>query len=1043
MSTLDTNLNKTISRNYYTNRATFQVEILTESTNIPSLFEITQKGFEIRTVDITTVSLPFSKNPSISFHQTDDLLLRIDVSKEKCILISCLNFNDRYLIYKTFQMYKFYNFQEFNFDKSFSFSGTIIGKTLEIESVSQRCLSEKTITFEISITSGLNFLPTKITKHTPTVLKIHNGSIQIISGGIVLATYPWKSILQLDFDLIQPKILKLKTKKNQIVFECSNKYLSELLYRCFKYFKSPPLRQMVKEPKPVSILTLQKSTRTLRSVKGSIRSSQQRTHLLRHTLKGIQSNLSKQNNYENFSSTSDDEDINFEEDGFQTFDSQQFLNRKSLLDKDQKTNLNMEYEIDHFHNDELRKTTPSKDAFEIAIQGKGMMSMNGYIEISGSYLKLFFPHRKFGIDKLSTNDLDSEKTIQTWEMNAFELNLSLTIFKKKRRCKTLIFEHISNSKNLNEDVDSENSDESESENENENIFKIDQNFKLYPNIFIKEKFQNHSLYAYDLKNSQHTHSTQFSILFLNYTDYKSFIKQYDQQKLRFNNNIVEGINLDSINDHLYLQIPNTVVSKQLPFTKFVFNARLIGKQHNRILLICNNNWITIFFNNGIKIYPINQCSTIVNKKNPLKLFLKIQNNPSYLIEFFELTNSALFSNIIKKSKNNKTWGYSIKGNTKPLVLNNIEDNAKGKGKGKEKEKEKENNNNLNTINCNKFGKFINCYPIDIIQESTKFIGSVLLTTKVLLLTIGYKIYCFNFTRNFTISFEKKQLNKINLLPVQSNSSSPRVQIIFNSQMEKLTFALDFLIIKQSLFPKVILKNFNQNINIFNIMSFEDNHTQKQLNKIQNKIKSFLKKEVKINKKILKKERLQKKKDQNQKTKTKKKKTQKKKKNLSINNKNSSSGKETKFNHKEDSQSNSEKELQKERSKSKSKKKSKSKHKSESESEPEYQSNNKEDSQSNSENESQQEKFKSKSETETESESETEFKSEPESDIKSEHKSGKEEKKSNSSDNDVENSSNKKDEVSDMTDQSNSSDRSLHHSSSQSNNKLSSDQSEDY
>ncbi|KAJ6228060.1 hypothetical protein M0813_09198 [Anaeramoeba flamelloides] len=763
---------------------------------------------------------------------------------------------------------------------------------------------------------------------------------------------------------------------------------------------------MFKEPKPVSILALQKSTKTLRNVQVSKKLSQQRTHMHQHTLKGIQSPLSNQNKHGNFCSTSGDENIDFEEDGFEKFEPKNRHNQKSLFGKDQKTNLNMEYENDHCQNDELRKTTPSKNAFEIAIEEIGMMTTNGYIEISGSYLKLFSPRLKFGFEKLPIYDLNSEKPIQDWEMKAFELNLSLTLFKKKPQCNTLIFEHISNDSNLDKNGNSEvNGNESENENEKKNILKIDQDFKFNSNNFIKENFKNHSLYVYDLKNCQNTNSTQFSILFLNYTDYKSFIKQYDKQKLRFNKNIVENINLDSIIDHLYLQIPNTVISKQLPVTKFVFHAMHIGKQSHRIILICNNNWITFFFSNGIKIYPINQCQAIINTKNPLKMFLKIQNKTFYLIEFFELTNSTLFSNIIEKSKNKKTKRYTHKGNTKPCVLNNIEDG--------EKREEEENvvgedvdqvNDNINSINCNKFGKLISCYPFDINNLSSKAIGSLLLTTKAILLIIGYKIYCLNVTRNFTISFEKKEVKKMNLLPFLFDSTLPRYQIIFHSQIEKLQFALDFLIIKQSLFPKVVLKNFNQNIKFFNIITFQDNQTQKQLNKIQNKIQNFFKKEVKINKNILKKEKLQKKKDINQKTK--KKLDSKIKKILPGNNENYYSSSDPEFNHKEDSQLNHENKL-------------KSK----------YKLNNKKDSQSNSEKECQQKKNKSKSAILL--------------DFNFGLGSEKETINTNSSDNSEENYSNKEAKSAEITNENYSWNQSLYHSSGQLGNELSSDQSEDY
>ncbi|KAJ6233142.1 transcriptional regulator atrx [Anaeramoeba flamelloides] len=696
MTAINTDSLEIVARNYSSNKTTFEVEILSKTAATASLFRITQKGIELKPINKESIHFPFSNSLLISFHQTDNQLLRMDVSKTDCLLISCKNDYDRFLIYKTFQMFEFYNFQEFHFGKSFSVKGSILGKTLEIESISQRCLSEKTVSFEIRVISGINYLPSKIAKHTPTILKILSNSIQIASNDIILATYTSDSILQLDYDLVHQKTFKLKTKNSQIIFECSNKYLSELLYQCFKNFQAPPLRQTKKDPESISVSTLQKSNKTFTNIKRLIKSSEQRTHLLRHTLNEIQSTISNSDDKGNLNLASSEEEMEMKN-----------------LNKNQKKN--EEIEIDNFQNKKDENMSPSKNAFEIAIQRKTIITMKSYVEISKTSLILFLPNHGLNFQKQSKKSFNYKQNLQEWETISFPLNLNLSILKKNKKRNTLTFEIILTSdlknnfsnfnlfyENLNEnEYDNDNPQSSSTysdiktknnDNTNENTFKIDKDFRLNSNYFIQEKYNRITHYVYNIPKKDHVESIKFSILFLNLKDMKNFIRRYNKNKLKFNRNILQKCNLKGISDKLFLQIPKTLIRKLLPKTKFVFNSWHLSTRMKKIVLICNNNWLTILFENGIRVYPMKNCLIRKNPKYSSRMGLEIYVNDKNGINRSGNNDMVEYKGGDSKKRANES--DSDRENANEDDMKNGNGNGNGKKKKKKNDKNKKNKKNM-------------------------------------------------------------------------------------------------------------------------------------------------------------------------------------------------------------------------------------------------------------------------------------------------------------------------------------------------------------
>ncbi|KAJ5069989.1 hypothetical protein M0811_11354 [Anaeramoeba ignava] len=181
-------------------------------------------------------------------------LARLDISQDQCFLFVPKNRYERYIIYKTFQMLKFYHQFDLNhLNSSINIDSNILGENQEIEAIALRIFVSSKPKFQV-------FLNSKTNQNIPCEITLTKKSIKIFSENSIDMSLKWTQITS--FSQNESSLSIHLTNFKTISFNCTSTNLSRILHNSiYNYYHSNSYSQPLKNEQIIKNLSTKSNSK--------------------------------------------------------------------------------------------------------------------------------------------------------------------------------------------------------------------------------------------------------------------------------------------------------------------------------------------------------------------------------------------------------------------------------------------------------------------------------------------------------------------------------------------------------------------------------------------------------------------------------------------------------------------------------------------------------------------------------------------------------------------------------------------------------------
>ncbi|KAJ3432493.1 hypothetical protein M0812_21434 [Anaeramoeba flamelloides] len=231
-------LKKIVQQKFQSGFATFHVVLTTKSQKREAKLKIDNEKCDLYIKQKLQLSLKFVKNPDLKIlvNKTNDKMVQLKLSQGYSLLFLCTTPENRYILFKTFQLFQYYQAPQKKYEHSFKTANSILGRKNEIQSLAKRNLILGIVKFKISLNSNA-ISNQKKNKEKECYLIFRQLTIEIKSKHSTLQSFFWKDSPQIIQKKEKSTLLILTNLQNSIIFDSITKEYRGFILEFFETFQ--------------------------------------------------------------------------------------------------------------------------------------------------------------------------------------------------------------------------------------------------------------------------------------------------------------------------------------------------------------------------------------------------------------------------------------------------------------------------------------------------------------------------------------------------------------------------------------------------------------------------------------------------------------------------------------------------------------------------------------------------------------------------------------------------------------------------------------